>query len=159
MISATQINYFATALAGRRTTVECETDAQFAAQGESNADGFVYFDGPDGTVTPVIYLREGICVTLNHLDAPVKQYGWLDYLSPGGPRIDVKGGAAASVLLHETEHVRLGSTDEGYVECEAERDRTNLIAVFRLAPQEARMVYWGMKWHHELESGAYRAVC
>lgn len=83
------------------------------------------------------------------------------YFTFRGQRTDNVSGAVFNVLLHESFHIALRSTDEGVVECAAQENAWPLVEQLHLPAWEASMMLAGMAARHYADKpgSPYRAVC
>lgn len=168
MLTHAAIEARASTLAGTPVTIVCQADVAFAQQGLITDDdgsvlGYVLIDQITGKFIPRIHLRSQLCHRLAELGATAHRNEW-DTTNPKdqgyGPKADHPDGQALGVLEHEAVHIRTGSENESFVECQAYKNRWAAIKEFRpLARWKQWQIYWGMKILHQDTLPNYREVC
>lgn len=118
------------------------------------------FTGPDGRITNVVHVSVVECSEAEqanrHRDPMPKSYRV--YL---GKRVDTISAYPFLILLHESFHSALNSSDEGAVECDTISNAWPLVAQLHLPAWEASMMLAGMAARHAswLPGSVYRTVC
>lgn len=149
----------ASQLAGTPVTISCERNARFSDASRA----YTLWESEDGTIVfdPVIHLAAGTCNELNRLVVRDgrRHVAREQILTDSGAVVDLAGGGAIHLLLHEALHIREESTDESRVECDTNRNAWSAVALFRLAAWRDRQILRGMRVAHLESASSYLAVC
>lgn len=141
MIPAATIAAYASQAVGTQITLSCDADATFP----QGLDGYV-LPNPDGSIPHTIHVRQSLCAAAENVDRnQVRPAGW--YFLWADHRADAVAGSALDVILHESMHVALQSTDETQVECTTFQNRWAFLKQFRLPAWIASLELAGMGWH------------
>jgi hypothetical protein len=157
MLASPAITSYASTLAGRPVTVQCNRVQSFAP-GEL---GYTLYDPATKVVYPTIYLPSTMCNRLNTLADPSRLVVVDTRRSQGAARdgVDVANGTAVDTLIHEATHIREQSTDESRVECDSYRNRWSAVKLFRLSARMDAAVMRGITAAHEASPPSYLRDC
>ena len=149
----------ASQLAGESVQVSCERNARFSDASRA----YTVWQANDGTIVfdPVIHLSASTCNELNRLVVrdTRSSAGQTQFVTNGGAIIDLAGGGAVHLLLHEALHLREKSTDEARVECDASRNAWSAVALFHLAAWRDQQILRGMAVAHAGSAPSYLKDC
>lgn len=164
MITHADLETKASILAGTPVTIVCSVRGYINDSGTplegATVEGYVKFVG--GVPEPIIHLRPANCRHLLNLGAAASRtaYSGLPDDKGFGPEADDADGTALATLQHEAFHIKLDSTDEGYVECQNYKNRWAALKVFRpMKRWIQQQIYWGMKLDHLNSLPEYQEVC
>lgn len=156
-----EFSQIASSITGQDITVHCVpnmSDKYGYTNMETDENGNVSFD-------PDIYLGHEICDSLNLMLHHHFQHGkrgksrFVDDLSFALGR-NYMMGVSLLVFVHETEHIRLNSGDEGIVECSAmHRLRSVLRHYFHVPGWLSRIILWSARDAHTQSDPTYLEVC
>jgi hypothetical protein len=157
MLASPALTSYASTLAGRPVTVQCNRVQSFAP-GEL---GYTLYDPATKVVYPAIYLPSTMCNRLNTLADPSRLVVVDTRRSHGTSRtgVDVVNGTAVDTLIHEATHIREQSTDESRVECDSYRNRWSAVKLFRLSARMDAAVMRGITAAHEASPPSYLRDC
>jgi hypothetical protein len=160
MLASPAITSYASTLAGRPVTVQCNRVQSFAP-GEL---GYTLYDPATKAVYPTIYLPSTMCNRLNTLADPSRLVV-VDTRRPHGAaqsaaaQVDTANGTAVDTLIHEATHIREQSTDESRVECDSYRNRWSAVKLFHLSARMDAAVMRGITAAHEASPPSYLRDC
>ena len=160
MLASPAIVSYASTLAGRPVTVQCNRVQSFAP-GEL---GYTLYDPSTKSVYPVIYLPSTMCNRLDTLADPsrlvlVDTRASHRTAQGAAAEVDVSDGTAVDTLIHEATHIREQSTDESRVECDSYRNRWSAVKLFRLSARMDARIMRGITAAHEASPASYLRDC
>jgi hypothetical protein len=156
VIASPAIVAYASSLAGRAVTVQCNRDQSF----DSGELGYTLYDS-SGTVYPVIYLPATMCKRLNTLAGPQRLVARRGRTAAqrAAAKIDVPDGTAVDTLIHEATHILEQSTNEARVECDSYRNRWSAVRLFGLSSAMDAAVMRGITVAHLASPASYLRDC